>query len=249
MTLHGILVRDSDKGRESRDERLSRNGIVVDKKEAPLVRFGELQIREYPRIVGDNPGADGGPALAIDWEPQSEVTVKVSEYEELRPERRTLNQMLLSATTREQFLRSLGYARSEIVEATKVANVARSQRRRTRQTLHLIWLQEVEEKIAKKIKNILSLGKIEREERQFLEQYYIKAISNSPNDASLGKKSREATPASIVEPEETLFLEDDDDASLPIAHHDLQTLLEADEKESVARMCGTLGTDFGLQPE
>jgi len=248
MPLHGILVRDSEKGRESRDERLIRNGIVVDKKEAPLVRFGELQIREYPPIVGDNPGADGGPALAIDWEPQSEVTVKVAEYEELRPERRTSNQMLLSATTREQFLRSLGYARSEIVEATKVVNVARGQRRRTRQTLHLIWLQEMEEKIVKKIKNILSLGKIKREERKFLEQY-VKAVNASPEDDSLGKKSRETTPASIVEPEETLFLEDDDDASLPIVRHDLQTLLEADEKESVPRMCGTSGTDFGLQPE
>jgi hypothetical protein len=51
------------------------------------VRFGDITIREHPMIIGDSVPGCGVP-VTIDWEAQSEVVLKMEDYEECRPERR-----------------------------------------------------------------------------------------------------------------------------------------------------------------
>jgi hypothetical protein len=58
-----------------------------DRKRKKSVSFGDITIREHPMIVGDSICRRGVP-LTIDWEAQSEVVLKVDDYEEYRPERR-----------------------------------------------------------------------------------------------------------------------------------------------------------------
>jgi hypothetical protein len=51
------------------------------------VSFGDITIREHAMIIGDSVPGCGVP-ITIDWEAQSEVVLKVEDYEEHRPERR-----------------------------------------------------------------------------------------------------------------------------------------------------------------
>lgn len=142
-----------------------------------LVRFGEITIREYPSIVGDNPGSNKGPPLAIDWNHVSETTVSVDEYEQHRPQRRDKCQMVLSSQRRWVHFKALGYSCREIVQATKQVNIARARRKRTKGLMHLSHIHERQEKIIKKIKNVLSGGRIKLQERLFLERF----VKMTPN--------------------------------------------------------------------
>jgi hypothetical protein len=68
-------------------------GIQADQRSSPQdklkkrVSFGDITISEHPMIVGDSVPGCGVP-LTIDWVAQSEVVLKVEDYEEYRPERR-----------------------------------------------------------------------------------------------------------------------------------------------------------------
>jgi hypothetical protein len=61
--------------------------------------FGDITIREHPMIVGDSICHRGVP-LTVDWEAQSEIVLKVEDYEEFRPERRRGEAMRMPADVR-----------------------------------------------------------------------------------------------------------------------------------------------------
>ena len=63
------------------------------------VSFGDITIREHPMIVGDSVPSCGVP-LTIDWEAQSEVVLKVEDYEEYRPERRRRRALSMPSNVR-----------------------------------------------------------------------------------------------------------------------------------------------------
>ena len=54
------------------------------------VSFDSIEIREHPRILGDNPSVKRGPALSLGWYNRGRVTkLSVNEFEKLRsPKRR-----------------------------------------------------------------------------------------------------------------------------------------------------------------
>jgi len=225
--------RENSSLRLARAERLKRSmsendditAVNKNNDDRALVRFHEITIREYPPTIGDNPGSYRGPSLAIDWHPQSQITCKVDEYENYRPERRTANQMLLSAGRRWSRLMSVGFARSEIVAVTKEVNIVRRQRRKTKTSLYLSPFHELHEKVVRKVKNLLSGGKIKREERQFLEQFSYAKPAAVLEESSTRKKSKENCNSKN---DETLLIISDDE-SLPPVYHELSELLEADE--------------------
>lgn len=147
------------------------------------LRFGNVSIREYPVIVGDNPGGISGPPLSIGWEYYDEMTVDLISYEEQRPPRRQGREMLVPVDVRFQRLRTAGYSRSEIVALTKPVNVARTQRRRTLDTLHLQPIQMFNERFAKKTMSLITGGRRKRHEKKLMQSFDPEA-SPAPSPAS-----------------------------------------------------------------
>jgi hypothetical protein len=86
------------------------------------VNFSTIEVRTYPIILGDNPSVSSGPPFTIDWKHQDAEEIDLSDYEKLKPEKRTREQILLPARVRESWLRAQGYARSEILEVGREVN-------------------------------------------------------------------------------------------------------------------------------
>lgn len=112
----------------------SSNSVSIEDMHKTLVTFRELEIREYPIIVGDNPSVSSGVPICIDWvyiegQPQS-----LEEYEELRQTRRSLAEMKIPAPARAQMLRKT-HSLKEVRLAQKESTKIRNQRRSTVATL------------------------------------------------------------------------------------------------------------------
>lgn len=150
---------------------------------AKAVRFGNVSIREFPVVVGDNPGGTSGPPISIGWEHHSEVTVDLVSYEGQRPPRRRGREMLIPLDVRFERLRIAGYSRSEIVTLTKPVNVARSQRKRTLDTLHLQPFQRFNENLARKTKSLLTGGRRKKQEKKLLQSFQPE-LQSVPSTAS-----------------------------------------------------------------
>jgi len=137
------------------------------------VTFGELEIREYSNIPGDNPAGTKGPPLTIGWIPVSTVRIAhIDKYEEVRQRhRRTTKQLQMPAEQRTEILRSQGFARAEIQRSTKWANIARRQRRETISTLKYQALWEKVESMKRKAHNVLTLGRRYRAQKEYLKKY------------------------------------------------------------------------------
>mmetsp|Transcript_37650 Transcript_37650/g.82470 ORF Transcript_37650/g.82470 Transcript_37650/m.82470 type:complete len:503 (+) Transcript_37650:446-1954(+) len=97
---------------------------------ARRVSFGNIEIKEYPRAIGDNPSvSSGGPPVSLGRKPVSAFTLKVEDYETLRTShRRSREEMLLPPDIREDWLREAGYGSNEIYQSTKSAARIRRQR-------------------------------------------------------------------------------------------------------------------------
>jgi hypothetical protein len=72
--------------------------------------------------MGDNPSVSSGPPVTIGWEHQDVEEIDLSDYEELKPEKRTKQDILLPANVRVSWLLDQGYARSEIALVGKEVN-------------------------------------------------------------------------------------------------------------------------------
>ena len=68
------------------------------------VSFSTVEFREYPICVGDNPGALLGIPVSIDWgyneDETSNTFLDIDEYEAARPERRSKDELIMTATDR-----------------------------------------------------------------------------------------------------------------------------------------------------
>lgn len=94
-----------------------------------------MEVREHPRILGDNPSAKKGPPLSIGWyEPEVGRILRysVDEYERRRePHRITKKSMdIVSPTERQRMLlQDVGVTPSEIFAARKEVSKIRKSRR------------------------------------------------------------------------------------------------------------------------
>ena len=64
------------------------------------VWFDQLEVREYPMILGDNPATSEGAPVTIDWEFQNEFLVDVEYFELYRPSRKSKDHFKLSSKRR-----------------------------------------------------------------------------------------------------------------------------------------------------
>jgi len=96
------------------------------------VHFGKVQIREYPRILGDNPSCatHGGPPISIGWSYiTTSPSLSLEEYEVNRPKRRNLDQLRMPPKVRRTVLQSNGFTSQEMLVVTKNASYVLSCRR------------------------------------------------------------------------------------------------------------------------
>jgi hypothetical protein len=173
LSKHRLLTAQS---RIRRAQRLQKDAIQDDQ---CVVRFGTVEIREFPTIFGDNPGSRSGPPLSIDWEPTSAEILDVDEYEKNRPEGRMYSEMRIPPKVRLEILKKVGYSRKEIVELGKPVNILRLQRKRTIETRQLHFVEEAAEVVYRRTLNILSMGRRKENERKFLEPFSAVTLKES----------------------------------------------------------------------
>ncbi len=131
--------------------------------------FAKVEIREYPIIVGDHPGGGKGVPLTIDWHTVHTMSWDLDQYEHVRvPHRRKMQEMRMAAGRREKILKDLGFSRKEILWGLKSANIVRNLRRKTNDLQHLDRMHEQMEVVCRKIKNIVTFGRLKRREKKYL---------------------------------------------------------------------------------
>jgi hypothetical protein len=124
----------------------SRSSGKSKKAKACRVTFSNVHVRQYERILVDNPACRIGVSIGIGWCHNDETIMEVDEWEDSRTEKgvRVMSRLAISPCRREALVRKLGYVDSEIAAAMREINRIKCQRR---QTVNNIKLQHLEEKV------------------------------------------------------------------------------------------------------
>jgi hypothetical protein len=123
------------------------------------VSFTNVEVRFYNRIVSDHPSCTAGPPIGIGWEYSPGEVYNLAEWEDLRDRLRRPTGLRLDRPKRERILRAWGVSDRELASAIRAATKTKAQRRTT---VHNLGVQKMEEKLesaARKVKNLLLLGK------------------------------------------------------------------------------------------
>ena len=107
------------------------------------VSFSEVTVREYDRILSDNPACQNGPSIGIGWRYRNEYILHVDEHEHSRGRApRKTDELVLNRVVREHMLRDLGYSQKQMAMAVRINNHVKNQRK---QTVHNLSAAKVEE--------------------------------------------------------------------------------------------------------
>lgn len=131
---------------EEKEQSERRHTIAGGLTKTTRLRWANITIREYPRVLGDNVTVMG-PPIGLGWEYQDECVYDLAEYDDaMQNSRRTQSELKMPTKFRLQILKEGGFSKQDIQQAVKRANIARNQRKRTVETLKLQPLQEALEK-------------------------------------------------------------------------------------------------------
>lgn len=126
------------------------------------VRFCEVRIRNYERILEFNPSVTSGPAVGIGWRysVEDDENIPLDIFEDTREyhRRTSTKDLTLSRMDRENLLRNLGYTQKEIALSVRTILRLKNQRKQTIQNLHASTMEEFVEKAARKMKRVLFFG-------------------------------------------------------------------------------------------
>ena len=95
------------------------------------VIFKNILIREYPICIGDNPCVSVGAPITIGWDYDPPLVCSIDDYEEYKPEKRTMAELKIPSRSRNEMLKRLGFSLREIQEGTKTATIGRNNRKQT----------------------------------------------------------------------------------------------------------------------
>lgn len=103
-----------------------------------VVSFDQVEIREYPVILGNNPASHYGPSIELGWEyniPEA-TPMPVDKYERTRQPQRLKKQkyLYLSQVKREDILKQGGYPEKELKKAVQEKQRARRHRQFSQNT-------------------------------------------------------------------------------------------------------------------
>jgi hypothetical protein len=102
-----------------------------DRSSKQAVSFGLIQVREYNRVVGDNPAVSDGPPMSIGWEFVQKEAVSVYVYEKRKLSRRTSDLRLGNFTCKCILRQDCDFSWEEIRAAEKRVRKIQRQRRQT----------------------------------------------------------------------------------------------------------------------
>jgi hypothetical protein len=94
------------------------------------VSFGMMQVREYNRVLGDNPDVQFGPPLSIGWDYTQKEALSIDEYQKTKPRRNTALRMT-SVTRRNLLINVFDVPADEIKAVEKEIRKIQKQRTKT----------------------------------------------------------------------------------------------------------------------
>jgi len=135
------------------------------------VSFDTLEIRDYERILGDNPSCSCGPSITFGWRYAETSVLPVDDYECRRLPRRRSYQMVMPQPIREEMLLNSGHTRSEIMFAVRGNNLTKRGRQKTLNTLGLQKVQEITQSARRKFRRLF----VGRAEKRRVEEWKVEA--------------------------------------------------------------------------
>ena len=152
----------------------SAEGIEVNERTGPecghdskSVSFGDVEIRMYERIVGDNPAVSIGLPVTLAWEPHDTVVSSVDDFEENHPPRRKSQECLLPTWTRRDYLKNT--SKKDLRKAKATVRRTQHQRKMTRTMTDWEPFEIVAESALRKFKRVLARTSTEKEQRKLWE--------------------------------------------------------------------------------
>ncbi|GAX26142.1 hypothetical protein FisN_18Hh258 [Fistulifera solaris] len=120
------------------------------------VSFKQVHVKEFDRIIGDNPSCSFGVPISIGWTVENESEIDMEEYESFRVQhRRSKLEMLLPKETREVLLMDWGCSTEDMSQAVKEKVKIKNQRNFTVAKLGPIdSLEELMERANRKMKKM-----------------------------------------------------------------------------------------------
>ena len=147
------LLREANRAQSHKPKR---NVKIPEKHTASKISFGHIHVRTYERILGDNP-CSNGPPLSIGWRFNHKRAVSVDDFERVRlVTRKDSQDLILPRERREAMLMDIGYSRAELAESIRANIKIKSQRRQTVHNLPVAKLEEVAEKMKRKVKGVFT---------------------------------------------------------------------------------------------
>ena len=135
------------------------------------VSFSTVSIREYQRILGDNPSCSCGPSISIGWEFDTEDCFSVNQWEDWRREERDATLLVLCREEREELLLQLGYNHNVIAQAIRDIVKVKNKRRQTIHNLEAMGVEEMMESASKKLKSVRKRGLFGKRKKKKKEEH------------------------------------------------------------------------------
>lgn len=168
-TLHESLHRGKPASKKTRSQ--------------SVVAFDKVNIREYERILGDNPSCSSGPPLSIGWRfSPSPMQISVEDYENGKGDiPRYKSQFLVPKDIREKMLREhAGVSRREIVNTVRGIQKLKSQRRKTAANLSMQNTEEKVENVRRSLTKAMGKRKsFSKEEKRLWDDAHERAVEKA----------------------------------------------------------------------
>jgi hypothetical protein len=149
-TAMGVDASNDDIEQSSCSERRPRSSVA----------FGSIIIRSYSQTLGDNPSVSYGPPIQLDWDYEEHEPLKVDDYEDNRPPRRTPRQMVLSFYHRKNILTwKYGVSEEELKSSKKQIKREKFRRNITITALPIMHVEAALESAARKAKRVFGKKK------------------------------------------------------------------------------------------
>ncbi|KAL7536407.1 hypothetical protein ACHAXR_007143 [Thalassiosira sp. AJA248-18] len=171
-TLHESLHRGGRTGKKPKGKRVMNRSVS----------FANINIREYERVLGDNPSVTSGPPLSIGWRYAPEpISMRIDDYEDGKGEPRSSSEYLVPKTVRENMLRDhADVSRREMVAAVRAIQKEKAQRRKTVVNLSMHKTEEKVEGAKHKLKKILKpSSSYESEEARLWDEAHAVAMEKA----------------------------------------------------------------------
>ena len=157
---HGTIIVETDDFSDLRDTQphffSSRNSTSIFSPKSNRTRkinFSTVEVRQYERILGDNPSCSSGAPVSIGWKFFQERTLclPVDEYEYYHGHFRDECDMVLDRQERETLLYELGYSEKDLAKVVRENVKMKKNRRQTVNNLPVMKIEVAVESITKKL--------------------------------------------------------------------------------------------------